>query len=350
MTSPQPPKSEEADVAAASAPPTSAEAASAASAAAASAAATPTSVAHTVAAPAITASSAVVPAAAQLPSADSCKNCGAVLLGRYCVNCSQPADVHVPSTRELVHEALEGLTHSDSRLWRTLLCLWFKPGKLTLEFIAGRRVAYMPPFRLYLVLSIIFFLMASLMHMQTQVVHFDAQNSAANSKVTGCDDFGFDVKNHPAWKGRMQHACAEVVRDNGANLLHVAISAMPKAMFLFLPLVAFLHMLMYWRPRHRYAVDLLFFLHLHAFFFSVAILMALMADLTDVWAAPVPVTDFLDKALSWSMALYTLIAMKRVFQRGWLSTGFKAIVLGIVYMVALAFTIGGVFMYAALQL
>jgi hypothetical protein len=80
-----------------------------------------------------------------------CKNCNAVLLGRFCVNCSQAADVHMPSTVELLHEMLEGLTHSDSRLWRTLKLLWFKPGMLTREFVAGRRVAYLPPFRLYLI-------------------------------------------------------------------------------------------------------------------------------------------------------------------------------------------------------
>src|SRR5277367_4018444 len=76
-------------------------------------------------------SSAVVPA--------RCKNCEAVLLGRFCANCSQAADVHVPTTTELVHDLLEGITHSDSRLWRTLTTLWLKPGKLTEEFVAGRR-------------------------------------------------------------------------------------------------------------------------------------------------------------------------------------------------------------------
>src|ERR1700727_2238396 len=97
--------------------------------------------------------SAVVPEASAVAPA-RCKNCDAVLLGRFCVNCSQAANVHVPTTMELVHELLEGITHSDSRLWRTLTTLWFKPGKLTEEFVAGRRVAYLPPFRLYLILSI----------------------------------------------------------------------------------------------------------------------------------------------------------------------------------------------------
>src|ERR1700733_12540102 len=89
-----------------------------------------------------------------------CLNCGAALTGRYCADCSQAANVHVPSTRELLHEVLEGITHSDSRLWRTLHLLWFKPGKLTQEFVAGRRAAYLPPVPPYLVLRVVFFLIA----------------------------------------------------------------------------------------------------------------------------------------------------------------------------------------------
>ncbi len=54
-------------------------------------------------------------------------------------------------------------------------------------------------------------------------------------------------------------------------------------MFIFLPLVAFVHMLMYWRPRHRYAEHLLFFLHLHAFFFSLMTVAILSADAADAW-------------------------------------------------------------------
>ena len=54
--------------------------------------------------------------------------------------------------------ATEDLTHADSRLWRTLAALLFKPGHLTREFLAGRRARYLPPVRLYLVLSVLFFL------------------------------------------------------------------------------------------------------------------------------------------------------------------------------------------------
>jgi len=283
-----------------------------------------------------------------------CKNCNAALLGRFCVNCSQAADVHVPSTVELLHEMLEGLTHSDSRLWRTLKLLWFKPGMLTREFVAGRRVAYLPPFRLYLILSIIFFLIASFVHPSGQLVQFDdasAPAASSGSRVTGCQDANFIMFTHdPKWDQRFQHACQEAVRDNGKALLPVVVHTAPKAMFIFLPLIAFLHMLLYWRPRHRYAEHLLFFIHLHAFYFSVAIVMICAIIAAPSWPKLSGVSDTLETVLGWYAAIYTLFAMRRVFRRGWLGTLFNAVVLFFVYSILFAFTFVGVIVYAALQL
>jgi len=131
--------------------------------------------------------------------------------------------------------------------------------------------------------------------------------------------------------------------------MHAATATMPKAMFIFLPLVAFLHMLMYWRPRHRYAEHLLFFLHLHAFFFSVLILGVLVAGANSAWprlAAPQAVGPL----VFWSFVLYTVLAMRRVFGRGWVATAFKALALSLVYTIVLGITLGGVIFYAALQL
>src|SRR5271165_578400 len=167
-----------------------------------------------------------------LSAVKRCLNCGAELTGRYCANCSQAADVHVPSTRELIHEALEGMTHSDSRLWRTLHLLWFKPGKLTQEFVAGRRAAYLPPFRLYLVLSILFFLVASLSPTHTKFVRFDTQTSELVETQPDCAKVNateFSVRLFGRdWAPRIKHACNEIARDSGSNLVHVAITAMPK--------------------------------------------------------------------------------------------------------------------------
>jgi hypothetical protein len=282
----------------------------------------------------------------------NCRNCGAVLAGRYCSNCGQPADVHVPSTRELMHEVLEGLTHSDSRLWVTLKCLWFKPGKLTQEFVAGRRAAYLPPFRLYLILSVAFFLVASFSHFNGEVVRVDKgdlHKTGESDCTNGTIDFPM-FASHPEWQKRFQRACIGVVRDNGNSLLHVGVATMPKAMFIFLPLIAFLHMLMYWWPRHRYAVHLLFFLHLHAFFFSVAVLLALSGDASAAWPALTKFDNTTSTLLTWAMIIYSVLAMRRVFRMGWLLSLVKAFTLFFVYVTMLGLTVGVVFIYAALQL
>jgi uncharacterized membrane protein len=287
-----------------------------------------------------------------------CKNCDALLLGRFCVNCSQAANVHVPTTMELVHELLEGITHSDSRLWRTLTTLWFKPGKLTEEFVAGRRISYLPPFRLYLILSIIFFLMLSFVHTSGELIKFDealkpagsAKNAATSAEmpISSCQDL--TVSDRPSWTPRLRHICEAVRKDSAENLLHVAIGTMSKAMFIFLPLVAFLHMLIYWRPRYRYAEQLLFFVHLHAFYFSIAILLVAMIEAANSWPKIDGVAGILQTLLGWTLPVYTLMAMRRVFRRSWLGTLFKAVVLFFIYMIVFALTVGAVVVYSLLQL
>jgi hypothetical protein len=291
-----------------------------------------------------------VPLVPEAPPA-RCKNCDAVLLGRYCSNCSQPADVHVPTTMELIHELMEGLTHSDSRLWRTLTCLAFKPGKLTLEFVAGRRVAYLPPFRLYLVLSVLFFLLASFSHTSGEFIRFDDTVSAPASDPGHCDKIHFEgFLGAPRLSQRLIHACKEIVQDNGANLMHVALGTMSKAMFIFLPLVAFLHMLMYWRPRYRYAEHLLFFVHLHAFYFEAALLLLLAIDAAHAWPKLQGVVDTLQTLLGWVVSIYTVIAVRRVFAKSWKGAFAKSLALFFVYVGVFAITVGGVFVYALLQL
>jgi hypothetical protein len=280
-----------------------------------------------------------------------CKNCDAMLLGRFCVNCSQAADIHVPTTHELAHELMEGLTHSDSRLWRTLTSLWLKPGQLTQEFVTGRRLAYLPPFRLYLVLSVLFFFLASWSNSGRNIAVIDPAAASPTSKITGCDGIEFEgLAQFPDLNRRVQRVCKQIVSDQGANLLHVVVGTASKAMFIFLPLVAFLHMLLYWRPRYRYAVHLLFFIHLHAYFFSAAILMLAAIDATQIWPSLRGAADLLETLLGWSLLIYTVIAVRRVFTKSWAGALVKTGALSLVYLTVFTLTIAGVFFYALLQL
>lgn len=87
-----------------------------------------------------------------------CPNCETPLNGQYCWQCGQRSRVRLITLGELLRDALGDLFELDSRLWRSVFPLLFRPGKLTHDYLEGRRARYMPPFRMYLVISILFFL------------------------------------------------------------------------------------------------------------------------------------------------------------------------------------------------
>jgi len=60
----------------------------------------------------------------------ACANCGAPVSGRYCAQCGQAAHVH-RTLLHLVEEAMHGVLHLDSKIWRTLPMLAFRPGTIT---------------------------------------------------------------------------------------------------------------------------------------------------------------------------------------------------------------------------
>ncbi|MCG8454753.1 MAG: DUF3667 domain-containing protein [Holophagales bacterium] len=91
-------------------------------------------------------------------TAVTCRNCGTALRGEYCYRCGQRARDLDVSFRELVADWLGGAFGLDARLWRTLKLLFLRPGQLTVEFLEGRRARYLPPFRLYLISSVLLFL------------------------------------------------------------------------------------------------------------------------------------------------------------------------------------------------
>jgi len=91
-----------------------------------------------------------------------CANCGTLLHGQYCSECGQRARVRMITFWELVRDAGDLLASLDSRLWRTLGLLFFRPGRLTLDYLQGRRARYVAPLRLFIASSLIFFFVATL--------------------------------------------------------------------------------------------------------------------------------------------------------------------------------------------
>ena len=113
-------------------------------------------------------------------STENCLNCGEVLTGQHCSHCGQRAKVRVLSLWGLLRDVLGDALNWDSRLWRTLRPLAFSPGVLTQEFLRGRRARYTPPFRMYLILSVAFFLSTSLGADPGSDIHLDLDDDGGN--------------------------------------------------------------------------------------------------------------------------------------------------------------------------
>ncbi|MES2833418.1 MAG: DUF3667 domain-containing protein [Pseudomonadota bacterium] len=87
-----------------------------------------------------------------------CTDCGAAVESRFCPECGQPTHVH-RSLLHLVEEVLHGVLHFDARIWRTLPLLALNPGRLTREWVQGKRTRYVSPLALFLfTVFLIFFL------------------------------------------------------------------------------------------------------------------------------------------------------------------------------------------------
>ncbi len=79
----------------------------------------------------------------------ACLNCGTKLLGSHCHECGQAAHVH-RTLGAFFHDFLHGVFHLYGKVWRTIPQLTFRPGRMTREYIDGRRASYVSPIALFL--------------------------------------------------------------------------------------------------------------------------------------------------------------------------------------------------------
>lgn len=302
-----------------------------------------------------------------------CANCGATVTGHFCANCGQKNEHAVHSLWHFLSEATEDLTHADSRLWSTLGALLFKPGFLTIEFLAGRRVRYLPPIRLYLVMSVLFFLFLAISPHRTPtpaeraeiarktpqgrelVVVGDPtlgslEQRRQHARVTCARmDARLNVKlgsgvTSRTFKAVMHKGCLSLVEDNGHALGEAFMHNLPRALFVTLPIMAALMKLLYRRPRRYYVEHLLFLLHNYSFVFLWFAIFILLG-----WIIP---TDAVMDPLSVILPLYGLYymfrGMRRVYPEGVGRTVVKFTVLSSGYLIVALCALGATAVYSVL--
>lgn len=107
-----------------------------------------------------------------------CRNCGELVEQRYCTNCGQlAASFHRPIL-SLIGETISDIFTVDGRLARTLPVLLFRPGRLTKNYTEGKRARYVPPFRLFLLASLVFYLVLFALVPPGQFINVDDETRA----------------------------------------------------------------------------------------------------------------------------------------------------------------------------
>ena len=255
-----------------------------------------------------------------------CANCGSLLSGRYCSACGQRADTGAHTIGHFIGEAAEVLTHADSRLWRTLWPLLARPGFLTREYLAGRRARYLQPFRLYLITSVLFFVLSAVLTGGTG----SASHPAQRVGLTDCSDVTTNLHlGSYQLLPRLQAACRNIRADSGREFSDRLVHNLGRALFVFLPVMAALMKLLYWRPRRYYLEHLLLLIHNHSF----AFLMMSIYTLATAWITSGNVIGVLLLLTAWYLVRYLYRSMKTVYDQSAVLTLVKFCVLGLAYLV-----------------
>jgi hypothetical protein len=313
---------------------------------------------------------------AALTDARPCPNCGELLWGQYCAACGQRARIRMITFWELLKDAGDLLASLDSRIWRTLGLLLFRPGRLTLDYLQGKRARFVPPVRLFIASTLVFFFIATLNARfdfgEEAVVVPEAEAPAEvtdwppppprprpRGQVSGIsfdDACDLDYSGAPEWLERALPAeravqiCERIMVDRGRSFGRAVLSNIPAMMFLFLPLMGAVMKLAYPLSGRYYAEHLLFLVHYHSFFFILNILLILVRWGLEL-AAPgrLPLGVLTGLAVVY-IPVYLFRAMRVVYGQGILATAFKYILIALSYLVALLITFLGVLLYTAVTL
>jgi len=280
-----------------------------------------------------------------------CLNCGHAVEERFCPHCGQENVEPRERFSELAGHFIADLLHFDTQFFSTIRYLLFKPGYLTLEYIRGRRKAYLHPIRMYLFISVVYFFLASVIPMRNShiIIEMNKNPQMANEVKTllpyatirqydsiqeslpskNRDPRMIQLMMHRLLALQMQYGnhAAEVLRE---RILH----HIPQVMFFLLPLFALLLELHFSRKKYYFSDHIIFSLHFHIFYFLLSIVALLLESL---------LSANLFMLMSLLLWIYLILALRSVYQNSWFKTILKSISIGFLYSIIIGLVLAGLF-------
>lgn len=218
----------------------------------------------------------------------TCKNCDNTFTGHFCNNCGQSAKDFDRPVSVLIVDAMSNMWAFDTRLWKTLKSIMLKPGEMALDYIEGKRVRYMPPFRLYLFISFIFFLLLKISaDSDTNIKLISIEDKADKAKKEQVVEINPEYADLPSIQSQMNLGSKsgkgsrnfEEVKQNKELYISRFFTYLSWALIVMMPLYAMLLWFLFRKNQKHYLAHFIFSLNQHAFLFvifSVLIIISLI--------------------------------------------------------------------------
>jgi len=280
---------------------------------------------------------------------NKCKNCDNDLKNIYCSVCGQKSGEFL-TIKEIVKDFFDNILSLDSKAFITLKLLILKPGLLTLEYWNGKKAKYLEPFRLYLLLSVLYFLLTPMIkdghYISSKEISMEEKSRAliritenAEDRVDGIIWIDFTKEEIESSKLiKYFHTGILIAEKRDMTAEGILYASLPSSMFILMPFMAVIFLQLLYRKKNLfYSKHLITVIHLHSFAYLIFTLSNIsIVFFQDIWS-------YIGLISNCAFLIYIFMMMKKIYKDSFVKTFLKFNMLLVVYSITLAITMAIVF-------
>jgi hypothetical protein len=266
-----------------------------------------------------------------------CQNCKTPYEGIYCHECGQSVKEFNKPIKFLIFDIVGNVFAFDTRFWKTIFTLMFKPGTYTANYIQGQRARYMSPFRLYIFTSFLAFLLLS-NYLNNEMKFEENSRTELNSILKNQLEDESKVLDSTKVKSPEQ-----TKNDNNKKLMEIALKVVENprlylnsyikyvswSMFLLMPIYGFYLWLFFFKSKGYYYNHLIFAVNQHSFVF-LFFMGLITIDL--LWPNR---STHPELYLGYIVPIYLYLGNLKLYKKGWVATLFRMLLIGVLYSLTL---------------
>lgn len=323
----------------------------------------------------------------------TCLNCGHQVEEQFCTHCGQENIETRQSFGGLLAHFVEDLTHYEGKFWRSMKYLLFRPGYLSKTYLAGKRITYIPPVRMYIFISFVTFLLPHFLpeYEKEHTAYTPEQQAIVDSimndtfdHITFDDEYGLFYSNtyktieqldstrearkgtlnelsmFEYWNGKKSIELRS--KYSPLQLEHVFEEALarsfPKALFVYMPFFALMLWLFHGKKKWMYFDHAIFTLHYFSFLLLVFTGLTIAITVGDwMQAHEIIKQSTNDLFFAWSLAIVVILwiyyfyrAHFKLYKEFWMVSFLKSSVILLINTTGFVFIVIGTLMITLLML